>query len=188
MPRKSRVELPPETWRKIQAAYELDPSHPTLDHLGRVYGVTESTVCKRARRESWHRKDSLAVQTIQAIERDNKAIVERTAATVTDRLTKQIADTLEPWIAKEKTRHIRTQVKRSKIALAQLDQHINRDSLLSPKDSSFIAKTADTWDQIMRRNLGLTDGTVGTGSLNLNILTNHSAVQINPSTGTGTAS
>lgn len=186
--RKRKYILTPNSeWLKIRAVWESDPTRPTFRSLAKAYGIDKTTISKHAKAESWTRRDSLALATINAVQNDSKALVERTAATVTDRLSKQIADTLEPWLAKEKTRHIRSQIKRSKTALSQLDQHISKDSLLSPKDSSFIAKSAETWDTIARRNLGINDASPTAGSLNLNILTNHSAVEIKPSTSTGTS-
>jgi len=187
-PRKSWTSLPDSEWIKIRAAYESDPSRPKPQLLAKLYGIHRTTINNRCRAEGWTRRDSLAIATVKAVESQNNAIVEAATANVTKALTQQLTDSLQPWLEKQKTRHIRAQVKRSAIALKQLDRHIKPDVDLAPKESQFIAKAAETWDNIARRNLGLTDGTVGAGSLNLNILTNHSAVQINPSTGTGTAS
>jgi len=185
--RKRKYTLLPETdWLKIRAVWETAPDKPTFGSLAKIYGVHRTAIGLRAKSEAWTRKDSLALATIKAVNNQSNAIVEQTAAHVAKELKQNLADTLQPWLEREKTKHIKTQIKRSKIALRQLDRHIKPDVSLAPKESQFVAKAADTWDNIARRNLGLTDGTVGAGSLNLNILTNHSAVQINPSTGTGT--
>ncbi len=178
MPRKGWNRLSDQEWLKIKAAYEADPTHPSCDELGQTYGIDGSTVNKRAKAESWRRLDGLALATIKRVENANTAIIEATAANVTEQLTKHLSDTLQPWIEREKVKHIRTQVKRSKLALKQLDAHIDTALTLTPKDSSFIAKTADTWDNIMRRNLGMSDGAAPAGSLTLNVLTNHAAVQV----------
>ncbi len=180
-PRKGWTKLSDTEWRRIQASYENDPDRPTLDSLAAVYGIDSSTVCKRAKTQSWTRNDSLAIRTINRIKEENNAIVEQTTANVAQQLSQHLTDSLQPWIEREKARHLKNQVKRSKLALTQLDQHIDKEIKLSPKDSSFIAKTAETWDNIMRRTLGMNDSVPAGTSLTLNVLTNDAAVQVKSS-------
>lgn len=176
--RKGWKQLPQEAWLKIRASYENDPNRPTLVQLAKAFDVHSSTICLRAKAEKWHRNGDLALAVINSVENSSDAIVAQTTASVANQLTKHLNETLQPWLEKEKTRHIRTQVRRSKLALSQLDQHISKHISLSPKDSSFVAKTAETWDNIMRRSLGMNDSQpVGT-NLTLNVLTNHAAVKV----------
>ncbi len=169
-------------WKAIRLAYETDPTHPTATSLALKYGIDQSTVAMHKRKEHWQRSDALALATIKRVENDSNAILEQTTANVTAQLTKHLSDTLQPWIEREKVKHVRTQTRRAKLALRQLDHHIKPDLVLNPKDSSFIAKTAETWDNIMRRSLGMNDNVpTGTG-LTLNVLTNHAAVQVKANT------
>ncbi len=179
---KQWIQLSPLEWQQIRAAYEHDPKRPNMCQLARQYGISNSTISKRIKEESWNRHDALALATIKRVKEANTDIVEQTAANVTAQLTKHLTDSLQPWIEREKVRHVRTQTKRAKLALRQLDYHIKPDLVLNPKDSSFIAKTAETWDNIMRRSLGMNDNVpTGTG-LTLNVLTNHAAVQVKANT------
>lgn len=178
--RKPWTRLPDSQWIAIKAAYETDPSRPSPEQLAKIYGVDRTTIDKRARAQSWTRKDSLAIATIKALENENDAIVAKTTANVAAQLTQHLSDSLQPWIEKQKTQHLKNQIRRSKLALKQVDTFLAPGPVLSPKDSQFVAKTAETWDTIARRNLGLNDMSPVAGSLNLQILTNHSAVQISP--------
>ncbi len=180
---KAWKQLSTLDWQQIRLAYENDPQRPTMQTLATQYGIDNSTVSKYARAQKWQRKDSLAIATIESVKNANAAIVEQTTANVTRHLAQQLTDSLAPWIEREKTRHIKAQVKRSKLALKQLDDnHLKPEIILNPKDSSFVAKTAETWDNIMRRSLGMNDSVpTGTG-LTLNVLTNHAAVQVKANT------
>jgi len=185
--RKGKYVLTPKSeWVKIKAVWETAPDKPTFRALAKIYGFDRTTIQQRAKREGWQRKDSLALATVRAVENESKTIVAETAAIVGKQLRADLQNSLAPWLEREKAKHVRTQVHRAKRALKQIDSHVQPTVSLSPKDSAFIARAADQWDTIARRNLGMNDGSPTAGSLNLNILTNHSAVQINPSTGTGT--
>lgn len=177
---KAWKQLSPPEWQAIRLAYETDPKHPNFTTLSKPHNISHSTVAKRAKAEQWCRQDALALATIQRVQNANSAIVEQTAAKVSAQLAQQLSDSLQPWLEREKTKHVRSQIKRAKIALKQLDAHISPDIALAPKDSSFIAKSAETWDTIARRNLGLNDNTLPAGGLSLSILTNHAAVQVKP--------
>lgn len=178
MPRKAWRALSTLEWQQIRLAYENDPAKPSMQSLADTYGIDISTVSKYSRAQKWQRSDALAIATIENVKNANAAIVEQTTANVAKQLTQHLTDTLQPWLEREKVKHLRTQIHRSKRALKQLDSHIDPAISLTPKDSSFVAKTAETWDNIMRRSLGLNDASPAGTALTLNVLTNHAAVQV----------
>jgi hypothetical protein len=167
-------------WTKVRIHYENDQQRPSLESLARFYDISESNILKRKAREKWQRKEPLAIIADKALEQNAKDVVTEIA----QKFRSDLAKDLQPFLEREKSKHIRSQIKRSKAAFKRLDKLAttteSNPQQFTPKNDAFIAKTADTWDQIMRRNLGLSDGTVPNGALQLNILTNHSAVQIAP--------
>jgi len=170
--------LPPEVWRQIRYAYEQDEDKPSPALLSSRFNASRSAIEKRAWSEKWTRFDTFGKKTMQRLSEQNEQIIETATANVSRSIQAQIEKSLAPWLEREKTKHLKSQIKRARLSLKRIDDLTATSKPFTPKDESFIAKSVSDWDNIARRNLGLTDGTVPTGGLSLNILTNHSTVAI----------
>lgn len=170
-------------WMRVRVHFETGADRPNFAQLAKLYGLGMSTISKRAKIENWNKQGTLAITTQRAMVQEATRVVKEAASEMGVTLKKQINDGLQQFIEREKTRHIKSQVKRAKVALTRLDLLTapihEGESPLEAKDESFIAKSIDTYDNIVRRNLGMESGVGGTGAnLSLNILTNHAAVQV----------
>jgi len=172
----------PALWAKVRAHYEATDA--TCLALAKTYGLGRSTITKKAKAENWQRNNALAKTTIRELENQTTLAVREVAAEHAIALRKQISDGLAAWCERERKRHVKAQVIRSKRALTRLDTlgelNAHGEPNLEPKDEHFLAKSVETYDTIIRRNLGMENAGQAQSSLNLNILTNHSAVQITP--------
>lgn len=168
-----------QEWALVRAEYET--STLSLRAIARKYGLSESTALKRAAREKWNQgaqliaeaRDQLAIKTTEAL-----SVATDKAA---DIAAQQLIDELQPWIAQQKTEHIKRAVKRSRRAQDRLDkvakgfrvQGKDGEIVLlrpGPKEESFLAQSEDKYDNIIRRNLGMNDISASGGTLSLNIL------------------
>jgi hypothetical protein len=91
---------------------------------------------------------------------------------------KEVIAELRPWIEQEKAEHIGRPVNIAKRGLQRIERLWDQNAVPEARTESLAAATPDKHDQIIRRNLGLNDAAPSAGALSLNILTNHSLVQV----------
>ena len=92
--------------------------------------------------------------------------------------SKKVITGLKPWIEREKAEHIRRIVAIAKRGFQRIEKIWDENAVPEARTESLVAATLDKHDTIIRRNLGMNEAPSGQGALNLNILTNHSAVKV----------
>jgi hypothetical protein len=85
---------------------------------------------------------------------------------------------LQPWIEREKAEHVKRIVTIAKRGFQRIEKIWDENAVPEARTESLVAATLDKHDTIIRRNLGMNEAPPAEPALNLNILTNHSAVQL----------
>jgi len=78
---------------------------------------------------------------------------------------------LQPWIKQEKAKHVRRIVNIAKRGFERIEKVWDENEPCSPKEESLAAATLDKHDAIVRRNLGMSETSAPSCSLNLHVLT-----------------
>jgi len=78
---------------------------------------------------------------------------------------------VQPWIEREKAEHIKRIVAIAKRGFERIEKVWDENQASSPKEESLAAATLDKHDAIIRRNLGMSETSAGSCSLNLHVLT-----------------
>jgi uncharacterized protein YjcR len=146
------VHLPNETWQQIKAGYAAGVG---LREIARKMNVPEGTVLSRAKREGWTQQ----IKDAQAIALQSNAITP----------LQSIAAVMQ-----ERGQRYRERVAGVSERVVGHVESMDPDEILS-RSAQF-----EKIDTIARRTFGLNDVTPSSGALNLNVLTNHSAIQILP--------
>lgn len=178
--RRPQRSLSDSEWFRIQTHYETDPGRIGLRPLAALYDMPEQTVMKRAANYKWQRRDAILVDAKREIEQSTRSAIKQVAAEVSQQIARKTLEDLQPWIERKKRRHIKSLVNLGEKGVARVRKLMNDSDPTSPKEEAFTSKTADTWDNIIRRNLGMNDGATFNGSLSVNILTRQAAVQVTP--------
>jgi len=149
-----RRSISTEIWQQIKAAYAAGIG---LRQIARKMNVPEGTVLARAKREGWTQQIAAAKQAI-ALSQSNAITPLQSIAAVmqerAERYRERIAGVSERVVG-----HV---------------ESMDPDEILS-RSAQF-----EKIDTIARRTFGLNDAPPSQGCLNLNILANHSAVQVVP--------
>jgi DNA-binding transcriptional regulator YhcF (GntR family) len=170
--------LSQQEWDQVRLEYETDSVRPTLRQLADKHGISRSTIFKRAAREHWKQNATLIEATRQQIVQKMEAKLEAEVDEVAHVAAKQVITELQPWIEREKAEHVRRIVAIAKRGFQRIEKIWDENAVPEARTESLVAATLDKHDAIIRRNLGMNDAPPSQGCLNLNILTNHSAVEI----------
>jgi hypothetical protein len=176
---KSR-HLNPQEWAEVRLEYEASSARPTLRQLADKRGVSRSTIFKRAAREHWKQNATLIESTRQQIIEKMEAKLEAEVDEVAHVAAKQVIAELQPWIEEQKAQHIRRAVTIAKRGLQRIEKLWDENAVPEARTESLVAATLDKHDTIIRRNLGMNEAPPVQPALNLNILANHTAVQVVP--------
>lgn len=176
--RRAPKKLTDSEWLRIQTHYETDPEKIGLRPLAALYDIPEQTVMKRAAQYKWQRKDAILVDAKREIEQSTRSAIKQVAAEVSEQIARKTLEDLQPWIERKKRRHIKSLVNLGEKGISRVRKIMKDAKPTNPKEEAFTSKTADTWDNIIRRNLGMNDGATFNGSLSVNILTRQAAVQV----------
>jgi hypothetical protein len=160
-----------QEWDEVRLEYETSRERPTLRQLAVKHDVSVSTVFKRAAREKWKHNATL-------VEAAKKQIIEKVDASLEAATTeaaqvavKEMMAQLQPWIEREKAEHIKRIVAIAKRGFERIEKVWDENQASSPKEESLAAATLDKHDAIIRRNLGMSETSAGSCSLNLHVLT-----------------
>ena len=156
-----------QAWANLRLEYETSSARPTLRELADKHAVPRSTIFKRAAREKW---------------KQNAALVEATRKQIAGKMeAEQVMADLQPWIEQEKAKHVRRIVNIAKRGFERIEKVWDENEPCSSKEESLAAATLDKDDAIIRRNLGMSETSAASCSLNLHVLTGSRAiVQIAP--------
>lgn len=160
--------------------------------LAAELGISYSTLSHRAMRERWSQSASLVHQAREQVALKTVQALETAASHAADLAAKQLVDELQPWIAEQKAAQIKRAIARSTKAQSRLDtiadgvtaldKEGNRVTLPNgPKEESFIAQAEDKYDNIIRRNLGMSESGGFSGNLSVNVLAGQAAVAVSQS-------
>ena len=87
-----------------------------------------------------------------------------------DLAAKQFMAELEPWIEREKAKHIKRAVSMAIRGFERIERLWDEQEAADCKAESLAAATLDKHDAIIRRNLGMNETQGGSGTLNLDVL------------------
>jgi len=167
-----------QEWANLRLEYETSSERPTLRQVADKHGISRSTIFKRAAREHWKQNATLIESTRQQIIQKMEAKLEAEVDEVAHVAAKQVITELQPWIEREKAEHVRRIVAIAKRGFQRIEKIWDENVVPEARAESLVAATLDKHDTIIRRNLGMNEAPSGQGALNLNILTNHSAVEV----------
>jgi uncharacterized protein YPO0396 len=167
-----------QEWDQVRLEYETSPARSRLRELADKHGTSRSTLFKRAAREKWKQNAAIVEAARQQIMKKMEARLEAETAEVAQLAAKEVIAELRPWIEQEKAEHIGRPVNIAKRGLQRIERLWDENAVPEARTESLAAATLDKHDQIIRRNLGLNDAAPSAGALSLNILTNHSLVQV----------
>lgn len=173
--------LSADEWKRVQTHYETDPNQIALRPLADLYGLSRQTVMIRARKERWQRQGAiLADARKQLTQTAALAFAEagKEAKKEIELQTRKALDDLSPWIETRKRKHIKSLVTLGEKGIDRVRKLMKSAGPCDAKNEAFTAKTADTWDNIIRRNLGMNDSGVSGGSLSVRLLTEGAAIEI----------
>lgn len=190
-----RIQRPitADDWRLARIAFETSDKLTTLSAIARQFNTSVSSVQKRSAAEQWS-KGQLIVQSVKrAASQALQSSAEQAAREAGALAGRQIAADLAPWIEREKRAHIKRALKRAKSGLKRITKRSKGyqvydakaqqliDIETNPKDEMHLATAEDKYDGIIRRNLGMNETPVGSGSLSLRILTEGAAIEVTQS-------
>lgn len=135
--------------------------------FAKLRGIPVTTLNQRIMREGWTRNAILVRRTAREID-----------ARLQTKVKQQIEADLAPWIEAEKAKFTKAGIKVAKIGMKRVHKMFKQDRSPDPKSEAFISKSAETYHRIGRVALGMSDGTAPAMPLSLNVLANHSAIQI----------
>jgi hypothetical protein len=161
--------LNPQEWANLRLQYETSVERPTLRQLADKHCVSRSTVFKRASREHWKQNAAIVEATRRQIVEKMEAHLEVEAGEVAQVAAKQVVAELQPWIEREKAEHVRRVVKIVKRGFQRIEK-LWENEIPEARTESLVASALEKHDQIIRRNLGMNETQVGSGTLNLNVL------------------
>lgn len=136
--------------------------------LAKLRNVPYSTLAKRAMRERWNQRARIMRKAAAGLESDFE-----------ERAQLEIRKELAPFIEKNKTKITKRGVELYKRGIKRIEKIWASQDPTDPKKESEAAKAVETLFRVGRTALGMNDGSSPTGSINLNILTNQAAVQVN---------
>ena len=170
-----------QAWANLRLEYETSSARPTLRELADKHAVPRSTIFKRAAREKWKQNAALVEATRKQIVGKMEAKMETATTEVVQLVAEQVMADLQPWIEQEKAKHVRRIVNIAKRGFERIEKVWDENEPCSSKEESLAAATLDKHDAIIRRNLGMSETSAASCSLNLHVLTGSRAiVQIAP--------
>lgn len=180
MPREC-IFRPDQEWARIRARYETAQPRIGLRALAVEYQLSVSTVMKRAAREGWKQAAQQVASARKIVAAATDQAIQLAASDAAKAAAASIVDQLQPWIEQEKIEHVKTQVARAKRNLRRLDRYVESDELLGAKEEAHYAKSIDIFDNVTRRNLGMSDAGGVNGSLSIQVLAHQAAVSVSHS-------
>ncbi len=162
-------------WETLR--YQFETGALTLRAFAKEHNLPTATLFRRAARGKWKRqviqiagaREAVTQRTITAIEAAGSKIESEVVA-----MGNLVLADLAPWIESEKRKQVIRAVKRA----VEHQERIDSVALTveDPKGMAMIATAEDKFDAIIRRNLGMSEGTGIGGSLNINILANQASI------------
>lgn len=147
--------------------YRYETGIESHREIARALKISYSTLAKRAMREGWTQRKQLV-----------KAAAAKLEAEVDHRIQQEIRDELAPWIEQRKREIIKRGFKVAAKGLDRVEALMSDDQELDAKRESFTSQAADRYVRLGRLSLGMSDGSAVSGPINLNILANQAAVQV----------
>jgi hypothetical protein len=190
-PKRMLRPLSADQWRLARIQYESGDY--TLGQIAAIHKTSLSSVQKRSANEKWTKSSEIVSAARSQLQQATTAAIADAARKAADKVTASIMDDLQPLIEREKRAHIKRAIVRARRAFRRLDKVSKgykavdsktgqiEDIVPDPKDEMHLASAEDKWDGIVRRNLGMSDGSVLAGPINLAILANQAAVQVRQS-------
>ncbi len=156
--RVNRRPLTEQEWADVRLEYEAGADKPSLRELADKHQISCSTIFKRAARERWKQNAALVEATRKQIVKKMEAKMDAATSEAAELVAKQVVESLQPWIEREKSEHIRRAVAMGKRGFERIGKLWDTEEPIDPKQESLTASSLDKHDEIIRRNLGMNDG------------------------------
>ncbi len=162
-------------WPMLQHEYES--GFVTLRTFAKERNLPLSTLFRRAANGKWKRKHNAIADAREAITEKTVKAIESVGSEIESEVRaagEMVLADMAPWIESEKRKQVIRAVKRA----VEHQERIDSVALTveDPKGMAMIATAEDKFDSIIRRNLGMSEGTGIGGSLNNNILANQASI------------
>ena len=167
-------------WADVRLEHETSSARPTLRQLAERYCISRSTIFKRAARENWKQNAAVVEAARKQIVQKMEAKMEAATSELAQVAVEEVVEQLQPWIEREKAEHTRRIVAIAKRGFRRIEKIWDENAIPEARVESLVAATLDKHDTIIRRNLGMNEAPPVQPALNLNILANHTAVQVVP--------
>jgi len=162
----SSPDKPKPDWPAIRREYETT-TIPQRE-LAKKHNVSPSTLMKRAMREKWKQGAKLVRATAAKLE-----------AVATEIAEKRLQEELQPWIQQMQERTQRRGFALGEKGMSRIEKVLDTTNPVDAKEEANWARAAQTFVSIARTSLGMSDSSATAGPLNLQILTNQAAIQVN---------
>lgn len=192
-PKRILRPLTADQWRLARVQFETGAGDITLERIAAVFNTSLSSVQKRSASEKWSKGSQIVTDARKHLQVATNNALAKAAEKEGEKVAVRLMKELQPWIEEQKRSHIKRAVKRSKRAFKRLDGVADGYEVFdaksgeirkldpSPKDEMHIAAAEDKYDNIIRRNLGMSESSGLSGNLNVQILAGQAAVQISQS-------
>jgi hypothetical protein len=189
-PKRIMRPLTEVQWRQARIQFETGDLGMTLTKVAAIFNTSLSSVQKRSSSEKWSKGAKFIGDARNLLQAATDNAMAKAADAAANQIATRITKELQPWIEKEKKSHIKRALRRSKLGLKRLDRVAEGyqvydakagrlvDLDTNPKDEMNIAQAEEKYDSIIRRNLGMNEGSGLGGSLSIQVLTNQAAVQV----------
>ncbi len=154
-------------WPALRAEYEQSGRVVTHAYLAQRENIPVQTIAKRSMREGWRKQQQIVAKAFSDLEK-----------TVDERVNARLREELAPWIDRHKTQFIKSTYSVASNGLKRARAYQRSKSQVEPREEANISKAAESYHRIGAAVLGLNNGSAVSGPLQVNILTNRSAVQV----------
>jgi hypothetical protein len=155
-------------WIGLRREYESSPRSCSLRYLARREAIPKQTMFVRASREGWTKREKMVKTALRNLEikAEAKAIA-------------LVEDKLAPWIEDQKSKFTKRTFAVANRGVSRVSnyQRKTKDNV-EARDEANMAKALESFTRVGRLALGLGDGQAPTGTLNFQMLSNKTAIQI----------
>jgi hypothetical protein len=182
-PRKAIVRLSDAQWIEARHQFESDPAkfEQSIRNIMARFDVAERTVRLRIASQGWRKSASALAENESKLHEIVRANLEPIGQQIAERIGAKVESDIAPWLEREKLKWTKDTHKLVKSRRRMVQGIVESLEDITPKDAAYIAKADDTYDQMGRRTLGMSDSGGFSGNLSVQILAGQAAVSVSQS-------
>lgn len=156
---------PAPDWKAVR--YEYETTEISQRKLADKHGISRNTLMQRAMREKWSQPGKMVQRAASKLK-----------ASINEKMIAKVQDQLAPYIEREKVKITKRGIRLGNHGLTRIERLWKSQHPTIAKAEADGARAAETFLRMARTSLGMSDGSAAAGPVNVNILTNRSAVQV----------